>query len=165
MFGKQLGAIKQALYTAKAKRRVKAFGEALKVNGKSHFSANTVIGAHCNFNGITIQGAGSVEFGNWFHSGGELLLLTSFHNYRGTKIPYDETTVDKEIKIEDFVWIGARVTVLGGVTIGEGAIIQAGSVVTKDIPPMAIAGGHPAVPFAWRDAEEFNRLKEAGACF
>ena len=52
--------------------------------------------------------------------------------------------------------------VLGGVTIGEGAIIQAGSVVVKDIPPLAIAGGHPAVPFKYRDKEHYYRLKELG---
>ncbi len=52
--------------------------------------------------------------------------------------------------------------VLGGVTIGEGAIIQAGSVFVKDIPPLAIAGGHPAVPFKYRDKEHYYRLKELG---
>jgi maltose O-acetyltransferase len=49
-----------------------------------------------------------------------------------------------EIIIEDNVWLGARVTVLKGVTIGEGSIIAAGSVVTKSIPPRTIAGGVPA---------------------
>jgi acetyltransferase-like isoleucine patch superfamily enzyme len=43
------------------------------------------------------------------------------------------------------VWLGARVTVLGGVTIGDGCIVGAGSVVTKDLPPGAIAFGTPCV--------------------
>lgn len=51
-------------------------------------------------------------------------------------------------------------TVLGGVTIGEGAIIQAGSVVAKDIPKYAIAGGHPAVQFAQRDTERYKKLQK-----
>jgi acetyltransferase-like isoleucine patch superfamily enzyme len=48
------------------------------------------------------------------------------------------------VTIGDNVWMGARVTVLPGVTIGENAVIGAGSVVTKDIPPNAIAVGNPA---------------------
>ena len=50
--------------------------------------------------------------------------------------------------------------ILGGVTIGEGAIIQAGSVVCKDVPPLAIAGGHPAAAFRYRDKEHYFKLKE-----
>ena len=49
--------------------------------------------------------------------------------------------------------------VLGGVTIGEGAIIQAGSVIIKDIPKYAIAGGHPAKVFKYRDIEHYIKLK------
>ena len=52
---------------------------------------------------------------------------------------------------------------LGGVHIGEGAIIQAGSVVVSDIPPYAIAGGHPAKVFKYRDIDHFEYLKGIGA--
>ena len=48
------------------------------------------------------------------------------------------------IVVEDDVWIGVRTTILSGVTIGQGAVIAAGSVVTKDVPPYAIVGGVPA---------------------
>jgi len=51
---------------------------------------------------------------------------------------------------------------LGDVTIGEGAIIQAGSVVVNDIPKYTIAGGHPAKVFKYRDAAHYERLKEEG---
>ena len=53
------------------------------------------------------------------------------------------TEVDP-IVIEDDVWIGARVIILKGVTIGKGSIIGAGSVVTKDVEPYSIVGGNPA---------------------
>lgn len=51
----------------------------------------------------------------------------------------------KPVKIEDNVWIGANSIILPGVTIGNGSIISANSVVVKDIPPMVLAGGNPAV--------------------
>jgi acetyltransferase-like isoleucine patch superfamily enzyme len=50
----------------------------------------------------------------------------------------------KPVTIEDDVWLGLSTIVLPGVTIGHGSIIAAGSVVSKDIPPMVIAGGVPA---------------------
>lgn len=46
--------------------------------------------------------------------------------------------------IEDYVWIASRVTILPGITIGRGAVVATGSVVTKDVEPMCIVGGVPA---------------------
>jgi acetyltransferase-like isoleucine patch superfamily enzyme len=54
------------------------------------------------------------------------------------------------------------VIILPGVTIHEGAIIQAGSVVVKDIEKCAIAGGHPAKVFKYRDIEHYEKLKKEG---
>lgn len=52
--------------------------------------------------------------------------------------------MSQPIVIEDHVWIGARVTVLKGVTIGEGAIVAAGAVVSRDVPPHTLVAGVPA---------------------
>ncbi len=52
------------------------------------------------------------------------------------------------------VWIGARVTILSGVSIGDGAIIAAGAVVTKDVEPYTIVGGVPAKPIRKRFTDE-----------
>lgn len=54
------------------------------------------------------------------------------------------------ITIESDVWIGGHVTILKGVRIGEGAVVGAGSVVTKSIPPYAIAFGNPCKVYKWR---------------
>ena len=58
------------------------------------------------------------------------------------------------IVVEDDVWIGFRSTILSGVHIGQGAIVAAGSVVTKDIPPYAIVGGVPAKVIKYRFSPE-----------
>jgi len=102
-----------------------------------------------------------VRIGNNFHSGPGCLIIAQNHNYdHGAAIPYDDTYIVKPVRIEDNVWIGSRVIILGDVTIGEGAIIQAGSVVTSDIAACGIAGGHPAKVFKWRDKEHYYKLKE-----
>ena len=54
------------------------------------------------------------------------------------------------IIIEDDVWIGHRVIILSGVRIGQGAVVGAGAVVTKDVPPYAIVGGNPAIVLRYR---------------
>ena len=48
------------------------------------------------------------------------------------------------VVIEDYVWIGMNSIILKGVTIGKGAVVAAGSVVTKSVPPMTVVGGNPA---------------------
>jgi acetyltransferase-like isoleucine patch superfamily enzyme len=59
-----------------------------------------------------------------------------------TDAPLD--TSKASIAIEDDVWIGANAVILPGVTIGRGAVIGAGSVVTKDVAPYTICAGNPA---------------------
>lgn len=149
-------------YRWRVKRQVQSFQEPLKVNGKSRVTNKTILGKNVNFNGMIINGRGSVVIGDNFHSGTECQMITQIHNYEGTKIPYDNTYLYKDVNIGDNVWLGNRVIVLGGVTIGEGAIIQAGSVVVKDIPECAIAGGHPAKVFKFRDKEHYYKLKDQG---
>ncbi len=122
-------------------------------------------GTKCNFrfNGMHISGNGNVVIGDNFHSGKNIRIITTFHNFdHGTALPYDNTSYDRDVTIGDNVWLGESVMILGGVTIGEGAVIQAGSVVCKDVPPLAVAGGHPAVPFKYRDQNHYDELKSNG---
>lgn len=147
-------------YPMKIKKKAAEVGPDLYVGGKSYVTSNTYLGKHVCFNGMQISGNGVVKIGSYFHSGFGCQIITSFHNYEGEKIPYDETFVDKDVLIGDCVWLGNNVIVLGGTQIGEGAIIQAGSVVCKDIPAYSIAGGHPAVPFKMRNVEHYQKLKK-----
>lgn len=152
----------QFYYTTKVKKRCASYVLPLKVNGKSYVTSKTSLGRNVNFNGIRIGGCGEVRIGDNFHSGSDCIFITEIHNYEGTAIPYDSTVICKNIVIEDNVWLGTRVMVLGGVTIGEGSIIQAGSVVVNDIPKYAIAGGHPAKVFSSRNKEHYEKLKSEG---
>ena len=130
------------------------------VGGYTRLSKNTYLGKNPNFNGLIINGIGQVIFGDNFHSGTGCLIITSIHNYdKGNKIPYDETHVEKPVTIQDNVWFGDRVIILGKITIGEGAIVQAGAVVIKDVPAGAIVGGNPAQIFKYRNMEHYNNLK------
>lgn len=161
-----LGKLKQEFskkyYPYRIRKRAKAVKGRLYVGGKSYVTEHTVLGNNVCFNGMAISGNGKVEIGDNFHSGPRCQIITSFHNYEGDAIPYDLTFIDKDVKIGDNVWLGNNVIILGGVTIGEGAIIQAGSVVCKDVPAYAIAGGHPAVPFKQRNVEHYEKLKAEG---
>jgi maltose O-acetyltransferase len=62
------------------------------------------------------------------------------------------------VTIGDRAWIGFRALVLPGVTIGEGAVIAAGAVVTKDVPPYTIVGGNPAREIGQRTDQLEYRL-------
>ena len=61
---------------------------------------------------------------------------------------------DQDVHIEDDVWIGTNTTLLKGVTVGRGAVVAAGALVVKDIPPYAIVGGVPAKVLKYRFTPE-----------
>ena len=149
-------------YEKAIRRKAVNIGQGFKVNGKSSINGEVTLGDNVNFNGMSIRGVGKTVIGNNFHSGIDCVILTSNHNYEGDHIPYDATMIRKTVVIEDNVWIGDHVMILGGVTLGEGCIIQAGSVVSCSIPACAIAGGNPAKVFKYRDREHYEVLKLEG---
>ena len=66
--------------------------------------------------------------------------------------------ITANVIIGDYVWIGRRVIVLPGVQIGKGAVVGAGSIVSKDIPDYAVAVGNPAKVVKYRDSIVFEDL-------
>lgn len=100
--------------------------------------ANIEIGDNCGFSGTVIASAIHIKLGNNVRCGSNTLITdTDWHT--------DDlrTGKDKEVIIDDNVWLGYGVKVLKGVHIGENSLVGANSVVTKDIPANVIAVGNP----------------------
>lgn len=97
------------------------------------------IGANCSI-------PSGVSIGENVMMGIDILMFTNEHRHDDITIPMGAQgrTPVEPIVIEDDVWIGSRSLIMKGVHIGHGAIIAAGSVVTKSVPPYEIWGGNPA---------------------
>ena len=113
------------------------------------------IGDHCRFH----AGKAGLHIGSRVAIAHEVMIITNNHNYQTNYIPFDNRAVSRPIYIGDNVWIGTRVIILPGVKIEEGAIIGAGSVITKSIPKCAIVAGNPARIVGWRDKELYEDCK------
>jgi acetyltransferase-like isoleucine patch superfamily enzyme len=81
----------------------------------------------------------------------EVMILAGFHDVNDPGFAQSEVG-PWAVVIEDHVWIGTRAMILPGVTVGRGAVVAAGSVVTKDVPPLTIVAGAPARPIGMRNA-------------
>ena len=101
-----------------------------------------VIGERCFIQQCcTFFGRGGIEIGNDVFIGPKVNLITINHDPDPDN---RNATYGRTIVIEDKVWIGINSTILPGVRIGYGAIVGAGSVVTKDVEPMTVVAGNPA---------------------
>jgi acetyltransferase-like isoleucine patch superfamily enzyme len=106
-----------------------------------------------------LDGRGGLFIGNHVATGPGVMLLTADHD---PQCPQFSGRL-KPVHVGDRAWLGARALVLPGVTIGEGAIVAAGAVVTRDVPPHAIVGGVPARIIGQRQgplAYEFDTLRQ-----
>lgn len=99
------------------------------------------IGSHCHINRqCMIDARGGIRIGNNVSISHYVKLITGSHNYNSKHFDYEAA----EIFIEDNVWIGINAIILKGVRIGEGAVIAAGAIVTKDCEPYGVYAGIPA---------------------
>lgn len=117
-----------------------------------HFRGNVHIGRHTE-----IMAEGGVTIGNNVVISYHCVLWSIDHRYEGESLPYDKARLRRPIVIHDNVWIGRNAVVRGGVTIGEGAVVAMGSVVTRDVPPLAVVGGNPARVLRFRDVRRYER--------
>jgi len=106
------------------------------------------IGRNTRINGACIHAWKRVSIGeNCLIAANCQIIDSNGHDLSFDNVENRINTKDnpKDIVIEDNVWLGANTIVLSGVKIGRGSVISANSVVVKDIPPMVVAGGNPAV--------------------
>ena len=96
---------------------------------------------------------GPLIIGNDVMMGPEVVILTYSHKFDRLDIPMnDQGSYVDPVMIGNDVWIGTRSIILPGVKIGNGVLIGAGAVVTKDVPDYAIVGGVPAKIIRYRKA-------------
>jgi maltose O-acetyltransferase len=107
------------------------------------------IGVNCSVRGPLIIGKNVMM-------GPEVIILTSLHGFDRIDIPMtqQDSSLKKKVIIGNDVWIGTRVIILPGLTIGNGVIIGAGSIVTRDIPDYAIVAGNPAKIVRFRNEQK-----------
>jgi maltose O-acetyltransferase len=113
----------------------------VNIRGKS----NVTIGEYCAINSFIHIWAGNsgVLIGDRVMIASHTAITTLTHDYQAINMRF-APAMDKPIRIGDDVWIGTHAVILPGVNIGKGAVIGAGSIVTKDVPENAIVAGIPA---------------------
>lgn len=118
-----------------------AFSTSVRRNVDLRSPYRIEIGENCNINKkCVLDGRGGVKIGNNVDIAQEVNIWTEEHDYNSP----DFISTENPVVIEDYVWIASRATILPGVTIGRGAVVACGAVVTKDVPPLAIVAGIPA---------------------
>ncbi len=140
------------------------------------FSGENKVATGCNFNGtINIGYAstlgyngtyhGDISIGNYCQLGPNVSIITTNHPMYHLSTFINESLFDGELKklkknkkvvVGHDVWVGQQVIILGGITIGNGAIIAAGSIVTKDVMPFSIVAGNPAKHIKSRFSSELQ---------
>jgi acyl-coenzyme A synthetase/AMP-(fatty) acid ligase/acetyltransferase-like isoleucine patch superfamily enzyme/acyl carrier protein len=156
--------LESRLYSGVVRRRAKKCGRLLNVLGPGvNVTFNTTIGEGVGFGkDVKIRGDGPVFIGKFAAIAEDTLIYTQVHDYDHSKmLPFGSGFTYPETRIDDYAWIGMRSIVLPGAHIGEGAIVQAGSVVMGKVPPCAIVAGNPAKVIGWRDIDHYNKIKVA----
>jgi len=115
-----------------------------------HLGDRNVINFGCLLDGRHYR----IRTGSDVSIGPEASILTLGHDPRSS----DFALRGGEVVIGDRVWIGYRAIVMPGITIGDGAVIAAGAVVTRDVPPHAIVAGNPAREIGARPKDLSYRL-------
>ena len=120
-----------------------AHGERVAIGDRSHIGARCALWAGPSSARITI--------GRDCLFGPEVFLTAANYGTAPDRLVLEQPRREADIVIGDDVWLGARVLVVAGVTVGDGCIVGGGSVVTRSLPPGVIAAGVPARPVARRD--------------
>lgn len=117
-------------------------------NSYIRIGRNTFIGHYCNLR----TGGGSIEIGDNVLLAQFVSLIAVGHGIRaGRPIRGQPLPEKRGIKLGNDIWVGANAVILPGVNVGDGAVIGAGAIVTKDVPANAIVVGSPAKILRYRE--------------
>ena len=106
------------------------------------YGQNITVGKNVFINsGCCFQDQGGIEIGDNVLIGQQVVIATLNHDLNPQK---RANMLPAPVKIGNGVWIGAHATILAGVTVGDGAVIAAGAVFTKDVPENTVVGGVPS---------------------
>ena len=115
-----------------------------KFSGSGRIRSRLTIGSTGWINvGCTFELNDMITIGDRVAIGHEVMVLTSTHKI-GSGQRRAGAKVTSPVSIGDGVWLGARSVILPGVTVGDGAVVSTGAVVTKDVPPNSVVAGAPA---------------------
>ena len=159
-----LGRIAKAFRAHACRHLFQSAGRNINIERGAQFESGWCIQIGDNSGiGINCRVPGNLKIGRDVMMGPEVLILDQDHRFDDLETPmmFQGYNDSEPVVIEDDVWIGARVIVLPGITIGKGAIVGAGAVVTKNIPSYAICGGNPARVIRSRLAR--SQLSESSA--
>lgn len=134
------------------KRIAKSAGKNVNIEQHVVFGEELEIGDNSTI-GFRSDIYGPVKIGSNVMIGPEVAIYTHNHEHADISVPMIQQGYEKTrpVVINDDVWIGRRVLLMPGVTIGTGAIVAAGAVVTKEVPPYSIVGGNPAKLIKFRE--------------
>ena len=123
----------------------KSVGEIVNIEKGAYIPNDLTIGDNSGI-GVNSEIGSGTYIGDNVMMGPDCIIFTTSHKHDRTDIPIGKQgmTDVKPVHIGNNCWIGTRVIIMPGVTIGEGSIIGAGAVVTRDIPSNVIAAGVPA---------------------
>lgn len=114
------------------------------ITGSGKLYTRLTVGEGCWINmGCFLNLGAPISIGNSVAIGQQVMILTDTHAI-GDPMRRAGALQAAPVQIEDGAWLGARCTILPGVTIGKGAVVAAGAVVTKSVPPHVLVGGTPA---------------------
>lgn len=147
------GRISKRLRYLLVKRIFKQCGKNVNVEKGAYFQNgfNVEIGDNSGI-GVNANIPNNLIIGKNVLMGPDVMVFPSSHRFeRKDQLILEQGYEEpKQVVIEDDVWIGARVIIVGGIRIKQGAVIGAGSVVTKDVEPFAIVAGVPAKVIKYR---------------